>query len=770
MSVDSRDQVQTPASSRSRLNDFLGWARRINLERKLSLILLIAALASVFATFWALTGGLPKASEPHNILLLLTLDLILLLCFGALVARRLVFLWLARRRDLAGSRLHSRLVGIFALVAITPTLIVAVFSVSFFEFGLQGWFSSRVSTAVKESLAVAEAYLEEHRQTIGGDVLAMAQDINRAGGTMLTLNTKRLAQIVAGQAALRSLTEAMVFDRSGRILAKAGYSLLLDLDPRVPTWAIDRADRGEVVILTPESEDRVQALVKLEAITDTYLFVGRLVDPRVLGHMQRSSDAVRLYEQLEGQRGELILTFALVYFIVSLMLLMASAWVGLAFANRLSRPLGRLVEAVQRVGSGDLTTRVDDADMSDEVGTLSVSFNAMTSDLERQRGELIEANRQIEERSQFIEAVLSGVSAGVIGLDKNGKVTLPNRSACELLSIAPEKLKGRKLANLSRDMRRLLEQSKLDPGRVHQQQLTIVRRDGVKRTLLVRIAAEVDDQEVAGYVVTFDDISELLVAQRTAAWADVARRIAHEIKNPLTPIQLSAERLKRKYLRQIDTDAETFAACTDTIVRHVTDIGRMVDEFSAFARMPSPVMATQDLRQLAQEVLTLQKSANSQITYTSDLPEEPVERAVDGAMIRQALINLLQNAADSIETRALAEQQAGAPPTPGEITIRIERRDGKVAITVADNGRGLPRAERDRLTEPYVTTREKGTGLGLAIVKKIMEEHGGDLILDDRPEGGAQAQILFPSTATKALGPATVRATAKNKKVPAHGA
>ena len=720
---------------------FSAWARRANLERGLSIVLLVGTVCSGTVTFAAMTGYLPVAIDPWSILLLLNLDLVFLLALSALIARRLVILWAEHKKGLAGAQLHARLVGLFSLVAVTPTIVVATFSFLLFDFGLQGWFSDRVRTAVGESFAVAQAYLEEHRKTISSDALAMARDLNREG-MPLALNSRRFNKVLAAHVGVRSLTEAMVFDGAGRVLARAGFSLVFDFDPRIPDWAMKRAQEGDVVIITASTEDRMRALLRLDGFTNAYLFVGRLVDPRVLTHIATTKNAAKLYQELEGQRSDLQITFALVFVVVALMLLLAAVWVGLAFANRLTRPIGRLIEAAERVGAGDLSARVDVSEDSDEIGSLSEAFNRMTGELASQRHDLLEANRQLDYRSRFIEAVLGGVSAGVIGLDREGEITLPNRSACELLSMAEQDLRGKKIADVAPEMAELVEVARKRPKRLSERTITLLRPDGTARRLLVRVAAEVNKRRIFGFVITFDDITELLSAQRKAAWADVARRIAHEIKNPLTPIQLSAERLKRKYMDQIQVDAETFRTCTDTIVRHVGDIGRMVDEFSAFARMPAPVMADENLVELVKESIFLQQGAHPEIVFTVEQADDPVIVWCDNEQIGRAVANLIQNAVEAIEGRV---PDGSAPMPPGQITVRLIDDESVRAIEVEDNGRGLPKSQdRHRLTEPYVTTRQEGTGLGLAIVKRIMEDHGGDLSLDDSPSGGARVRLVFP--------------------------
>jgi two-component system, NtrC family, nitrogen regulation sensor histidine kinase NtrY len=716
------------------------WAARVGLANKLAVTLTIAAIGAGFATYGALTASPPFGNDPNTVSLLLTLDLALLLLLGSIVARRIVGLWAERRRGLAGSRLHVRLVGMFSLLAAMPAIVMAAFAAVFFYVGIQSWFSERVRTAINESLEVAEAYLHEHQQVIRADALAMANDLNREVSRLIG-DPQRFAQVVTTQAALRSLTEAVVFDGSGRMLARSGLSFTLEFDP-IPETALERARDGEVVLMVGDTDDRVRALVRLDRFVDTFLFVGRLVDPRVLGHMENAQQAASSYAELEGKRSSLQITFTLIFVVVALLLLMAAVWLGLHLATTLVSPISSLILAAERVRAGDMSARVPELEPEDEIGSLSRAFNRMTSQLESQRRELIEANRQLDLRRRFTEAVLSGVSAGVVGLDAEGRINLPNSSAAQFLGVDdPESLTGRKLVEVVPEMGELIGALKRRPNRLMEGQVQLRRAGAPVRTLLVRISAESHGNEIRGFVVTFDDVTELLSAQRKAAWADVARRIAHEIKNPLTPIQLSAERLRRKYLKEISSDPDTFQICTDTIIRQVGDIGRMVDEFSAFARMPSPVMKPQNVNELCRQAVFLQSSAHPDIRYTTDLPQGPLTVPCDGRQISQALTNLLQNAADAIEGRVVPE---GTERVPGQIHVAVAADEEQVVIILEDNGKGLPVEERDRLTEPYVTTRAKGTGLGLAIVKKIMEDHGGELLLADREGCGARVKLVIP--------------------------
>ena len=722
-----------------RLRPFMARVERMALGRKLAVALAVAAIAACIATYITLTTS-PLGTSTGSILLLLNIDLILLLGLGAIIARRIVQIWAERRRGSAGSRLHSRLVVLFSALSATPTIIVAVFSALFFNVGIESWFDERVRTAVKESLAVAEAYLREHQNVIRGDILAMANDLNREG-PLLVNNPGRLSALVEAQTLLRSLNEAIVFDSAGRVIARSRLSFALEFEP-VPNNAFERAREGEEVIFVSESEDRVRGLVKLEGLYDSFLYVGRFVDPQVVNHMEQTQGAVRAYEDLEARRSELQITFALVFVVVALLLLLAAVWVGLVIANQLARPISGLIAAAERVRAGDLAARVEEGPTNDELGSLSRAFNRMTSQLEDQRRELIEANRQADARRSFIETVLAGVSAGVIGLDSGMRINYPNRTASKLVASDLFAMIGHPMTDVVPEMVTLLEAAKRRPGRLHEDQIELVR-DGRLRVLLVRIAAEREDGRSGGFVVTFDDITEQLAAQRKATWSDVARRLAHEIKNPLTPIQLSAERLRRKYLAEIKNDPQIFSTCIDTIIRQVDDIGGMIDEFSSFARMPAPVLKDWDLVEIARRALFLQQNANPGIVYADDLPTQELRLMCDARQVGQALTNLMLNAADSIKER-LAGVTAGNPGTgPGEVRVRITRDAGRILLTVEDNGLGLPKDQRHRLTEPYVTTKSTGTGLGLAIVRKIMEDHGGELMLEDRAGGGASVSLIF---------------------------
>ena len=732
----------------------VAWARSAELPRRLAVLLALAAVTSGVLTYAALSGSSPFGPDPQTAMSLLLVDLVLILSLGVVVSRRLVRLWLERRRGSAGSRLHTRMVLLFGLVAVAPAIVVSVFSALFFNFGLEAWFNERVQTALDESVAVAQSYLAEHRNQIRAEVLSMASEINRQAATIRN-DPEAFRRLLTAEAARSNLPEAVVFNRNGAVLVRAGLSFSMQFD-LVSQEELERAAQGEVVVVTTNDDERVRALVRIDRLVDTYLFVGRFVDSRVLIHANRTLSAVAEYQRLQSERGTIQVTFALIFIVVALLLLLASVWVALIFASRLSGPVSSLVQAAERVREGELSVRVPEGPADDEIGTLSRAFNRMTSQLEGQRTELMTANQQLDDRRRFTEAVLSGVSSGIIGLDAAGKVNLPNRASIQLLDTAAEDLVGTDFAAAVPEMAALLADARERPWRLAQGQVSIARK-GNAHTLLVRIAAERSGEEVSGFVVTFDDVTELLTAQRNAAWADIARRIAHEIKNPLTPIQLSAERLRRKYRNEVASDPEVFEQCTETIIRQVGDIGRMIDEFSSFARMPAPVFRDENLAELIKQALFLQEVANPGIRYRTELPPGPVVLHCDSRQIAQVLTNLLLNAAEAIAGREPPGKGRRLPP--GEIVVRVTADDAVATLEVMDNGCGLPAGDRSRLTEPYVSTRVKGTGLGLAIVVKVIDDHGGRLALADRPGGGAIVRVAFPlvDAGEAAAEPDTVR-------------
>lgn len=717
----------------------------LTLSRHVAVFLTVAAIVSCVATYLVITR---RSADINTVYWLLNLDLVLLLLLGTVIARQLVKLWGEKKRGVAGSRLHVCLVLAFSVMAAAPAILMAVFSSIFLYFGVQAWFNTRVSTAVNESLAVAQAYLKEHQQVMRADVMAMAYDLNRES-RYLEDNPQVFAQIMQTQSTIRNLPEAVIFRSNGEVLARSRMALLLEME-KLPKDLMKQADDGDVVLVTGDSRDRIRALVKLDRFFDAYLYVGRLVDAGVLQHMTTAERAVKEYTTLDGRKSRVQIAMTAMFAAVSLLLLMAAIWFGLVFSEQLVTPIRALITAAERIRGGDLSTRVAEGgsqppEDDDELTILGRAFNRMTSQLQSQQKELLEANRMLDERRRFTEAVLASASSGIIGLDRHGHITLANVRAGELLlGVANDDdalLHGHRLAEFMPEAEEVFLSASGERDRPAQVQLEYAAGTGPRRTVLLRITAE---QGGDGAVATLDDISALVSAQRNAAWADVARRIAHEIKNPLTPIQLSAERLRRKYLPQIKEDPETFAKCTDTIIRQVSDIGHMVGEFSSYARMPVSVKKTENVLDICHSAWLLQKQAYPDIHFTFDADAAGELLAnCDRSQLTQVLNNLLINAVDSVHERV-----SQTPGPQGSIRMYIEMRAGNIVVSVEDNGLGLPEKVKDQLLEPYVTTKKKGSGLGLAIVKRIMEDHGGSIEIHDRVDdgvkSGAKAAIVFP--------------------------
>jgi two-component system nitrogen regulation sensor histidine kinase NtrY len=677
--------------------------------------------------------------------LILLADLVYVLLIAALVMSRVLQMVADRRRQSAGSRLHLRLTGVFAFVALVPTILVAVFAVLNLNIGLEGWFSERVRNVVGSSLEAAEAYEAEHRDALTQDAVALAGLLNVAKQSRFFLDDGQMRQVLSqGQAAVqRGLREVYLIDGTGTLKTRGEKSYLFDFE-QPSDEDIAKAASGEAVVIEDWANDEFRALIRLEAFGDRYLYVSRKVDGRLLSLLDETKQTVSLYQQLEADRGKILFNFGLLYLGFALILVLAAVWLGLWFAERLSRPVGRLASAAARVGAGDLDVQVIEEDGDDEIATLGRVFNQMTYQLKGQREALEGTHRQTEQRRRLFDSVLSNVTAGVMGLDAGGHVDFVNRAAEKLLDI-PGGVVDLVISNAVPEFAALFDRLRDASGSAVQEEVRLVRK-GKQESLLVRMSVRRSDAgQLEGYVVAFDDVTDLVSAQRMAAWGDVARRIAHEIKNPLTPIQLSAERIKRKFGPQVQ-DPEDLAQYTDVIVRQTNDLRRIVDEFSKFARMPEPDRRETDLTALVRASVMLQENGQPDITFRRSLLAESLVMEVDATMIGQALTNLIKNAGESIET--LREKGAPVGFVP-EVRVGMILNESEALITIADNGTGLP-LDRARLFEPYVTTRDKGTGLGLPIVKKIIEEHGGVLSLEDAPifEGnahiGAMAVIRLP--------------------------
>jgi two-component system, NtrC family, nitrogen regulation sensor histidine kinase NtrY len=661
---------------------------------------------------------------------------------GSLVVWRLARLWSERRSGRAGARLHSRLVGTFSLVAVIPTILVAVFAAVTLNLGVDNWFSGHVKDALRSALRVAEAYQDEAERGLVADARDIVNTLQKDPEIFDWKTDKVQVGVLftklTDMTKNHGLNASFVIDSKGHILSStvpiASRRTDLATPPKPNSEAFALARDGTIVIDGDPDRGIVYAMVRLTSLNDAYIILVRLVEPKVIGYYNHAQDVVIEYRALEASRTRIQLIFAGFYAAVALVILLAAIWLGLGAANRIVRPISRLIGAAERVSEGDLKAQVVISKDDDELANLGHAFNRMTGQLDTQREALVSANRQLDERRRFTETVLAGVSAGVIGVDADGKITIINRAAARLLNAASEELEGQHYAEAVPELAVLIRRAITEPVGRSSGEAT-VKRGTTTRQLSVQVTSE-HGPHATGFVATFDDITDLVSAQRTAAWADVARRIAHEIKNPLTPIQLSAERLKRKYLDMVGDDKAVFEQCTSTIIRQVGDIGRMVDEFSSFARMPTPVMRKECAQELMSQPLFLQREAHPEITFESHLPKDMIYFEGDGRLIGQALTNIIKNA-----TEGIASRFDKGDDTPGKIIVAIEKTDTTLAFRVTDNGIGLPAEHRHRLTEPYVTTRAKGTGLGLAIVRKVMEDHGGEVLLEDAAEDGKGARV-----------------------------
>ena len=735
-------------SSRTRTSH---WTRLTRLRRQrrvqniatLGLVLLGPCLA--LATFLVL-GPMNRGASSGALRLVLMLDFVYVLAVAALVAQRVARMIASRRAQSVGSRLHLRLTGAFALLALVPTVTVAGFAGLTVNIGLEGWFSERVSRVVGNSVSAAQAYEQEHVRDLTTDAEVLADFLNRQRRSSFFLTSGDIRVLLSsGQGQIqRGLKEAYVIDGTGEIRARGANSYLFHFE-RPTEEQIAAANAGETLVIRDWDTNELRALVRLEAFVDRLLYVSREVDGSIFSLLDETRETAKLYTQLEEERGRVLFEFGLVYLGFAVILILAAIWMGMWFAERLARPVGRLTGAAQRVGSGDLDVRVVEEEGDDEIAMLGRYFNQMTRQLKGQREALLQNTRQIERRRRLFDSVLSSVTSGVVGLDPDGRVSFVNRSAERLLDWSDDH-QAMAITVAVPEFGPMFERLVEEAGETVQGEVRVSRAGRIEN-LLVRMATRRGEEgKLEGYVLAFDDVTDLVTAQRMAAWGDVARRIAHEIKNPLTPIQLSAERIKRKFSARLGEEGDKLEQMTDVIVRQTNDLRRIVDEFSKFARMPEPDRRHGDVVETLRGCVLLQEAGQPEVRFETDIVAGPLPAEFDETMISQALTNLIKNAGEAIESL----QEKGAPEGHRpEIHIACEQQGETAVIRIADNGIGLPE-DRARLFEPYVTTRDKGTGLGLPIVKKIIEEHGGSLTLEDAPlfggtdRPGAMAVVCLP--------------------------
>jgi two-component system nitrogen regulation sensor histidine kinase NtrY len=683
------------------------------------------AMLSAFATFVVLADLTPLAPTQNVVVTLLLINALTVFLLLGVIASEVWMVVQARRRGRAAARLHVRIVALFAVVAAVPTILVAVVASVTLDRGLDRLFSTRTKAIIENSLIVADAYLQEHAQMIRGDIMAMSFDVSRAK-PLFDSDRERFKQFFSAQAKVRGLSSATILSSDAKVVEQADIKPQQSIPlPEAPGLVGVGEAEPQVAMLL--SADAVAAVVKLRGYDSEYLSVSRPLDPRVVSQLRETQATVSDFANLQSRRFGVQLAFALMYTVIALAVLLSAAWLGLSFANQLVAPIRRLIGAANIVSTGNLYIQVPVQRSEGDLAQLGETFNRMTYELRTQRDDIVRARDVIDQRRRFTEAVLSGASAGVIGVDAEGRISILNRSAEKLVDHVEAEAISHPLTEILPELKDIFVNAQLGIQRMVQGQVTISRQNR-ERNLSVRVTSEQSPGSERGYVITLDDITELVAAQRTSAWADIARRIAHEIKNPLTPIQLSAERLRRKYGKSITEDPAVFQQCTDTIVRQVDDIKRMVDEFSKFARMPKAEIAAEDIADTVRQVVFLMRVGNADIDIDLELAEDPMPARFDRRLVSQGLTNIIKNASEAIAAVPQAERGRG------RIRVSAAREGNDIVIDVIDNGIGLPKENRNRLLEPYVTTREKGTGLGLAIVGRILEEHGGRLELRDASE------------------------------------
>ncbi len=706
------------------------------LARKLGFVTVLALFATGTITFLILFGLTPLEPNGNIVRTALATNTLLALVLIGLISTEVFRLIRSRRKGRAAARLHIRIVGLFALVAAIPAILVAIVASITLDLGLDRWFELRTKEIVEGSVSVAQAYVDESARQHVNATVSMAAELDRAR-RLYSLDRTGFTELMSVQMRGRGMIAAELLREDGTQVIETKVNEDLQVPP-VPVESLAAAAEGDVIFIPRGNSNLVGAALKLRVIPDMYLYTIRPLREDVLASLRQMEANTNDYNEMEQSRLPVQLTFAVLYLGVALVILLAAIWMGLSVADRFVRPLRRLITAADQISGGNFDVHVDTKHTEGDFKNLGDTFNDMTMELKHQRSELLRANQDIDNRARFTEAVLSGVTAAVIGVDQKGNVRIANTATRNILGQIV--LPGSRIGDMFPILGGLLERAS-DSGKADFREQVTMIIDGQPRTLNVQVTQEREESSEHSFVITIDDITELVAAQRSAAWSDVARRIAHEIKNPLTPIQLSAERLRKRYGKYIVEDREVFDQCTDTIVRHVGDIGRMVDEFSSFARMPKPQITNGDLTKTIQEALFTQRVANPSMDFSLDLGKSKHRSRFDERLISQALINIIKNAVEAIEA---VEKKADGIER-GKVEVRVWHDDNDmIVIDVTDNGKGLPKEDRQKLLEPYMTTRQKGTGLGLAIVRKILDDHGGSIELLDAPavaEGGTGAMV-----------------------------
>lgn len=725
-----------------RLKSFINKKYKIlnlpDFRRKVSYFLVLSALILAVLTFTNIGQINNFELGSRYLIIILLLDITVFLLLSILIARKIAATWINQKQSIPGSRLHVRFTVFFSSIVAIPAIIMTILTVLFVHYGLQDWFSQRVKTALNEAVSVANSYLEEHQTLVGRDAILMGQDL-RENLPRLINNRQEFDKFLTLIANLRSLSEAIVFDEEHNVIAKTHLTFALEFEP-VPASAVAQAKQGEPAILSSEYHDRVRALVQITTNPNLYLFVGRPVDAKVLLHQKKSQDVVSEYITLEGKRLGFEVTVILLFALVAFMLLLGAIWVGLILSDQISRPIISLIEAAEKIRKGKLDVLVKEGNRKDELGLLTRTFNRMVQDLKTHQQALIDVNQKLDDRRRFIESTMAGVSAGVLGLDQNRKLNFYNKKANDLLHVVLEKRYQKSISSLIPELDKMLDKATLTPKKIIEQKISISHPKYSASIFSIHVIADQKEIGKLSYVVTLDDITDLIYAQKQAAWSDVARRVAHEVKNPLTPIQLAAERLKRKYGPQITDSPEVFNECIENISRQVGYLKSLISEFSSFAQLPIPILKKNNLVDLLKNALVLQKTVYTEIDFNIKYPEEEIIIDCDEKLLFQVFTNLVKNAVESIHQNIKNKKIQ-----TGKLQIKITTAFDKATVEFIDNGTGFDFKSNKNFFDPYITDKSEGTGLGLSIVKKIIEDHKGQITLqNNQNKNGADIKIVFP--------------------------
>jgi two-component system, NtrC family, nitrogen regulation sensor histidine kinase NtrY len=706
------------------------------LSRKIIFFLIGASIVFAMLTYLALKQADSDLTQNSYVLILLFfIDSILFFSFVIFLSRKLFSIWIKRKQKSQGSRLQSRILVMFGLLSIIPAILIAIFSTFFFRHVIDSWFDKKLNIVLDESIVVAGSYLKEHQEVIKIRAKAMAMEIdNNIIQYDLVSNERIFVDIVSSLTDLNALSEAVIFHNHTPIIrsrfgASLSFTNFSEEDYR-------KAASGEIVVIK-DYPDKVRAMAALRSIPNSFLVVGKYIDSKVVNHIKKSQGAAEQYRNLKNKIVNTQLQFTVIFLLVSMLVLLTSMYIGISFAGTISNPIINLVNATKKVQAGNFSTKLEEGPENDELANLSRAFNLMTERIAAQQDKLIQANNEIDDKRKFNEAVLSGVSTGIIALSTDRKIELINESGAKLLNVGKKSIVGYTIDKVILECAELIDNIAENYQKHKKIHSEISIKTGRKfLTLFVQIVAEVRNKKIIGYIITFDDMTELVQAQRYAAWSDVARRIAHEVKNPLTPIRLGAERLDSKYAKEVK-DSVTFQKYTKTIIRHVNDIGKIIEEFSRFARMPAPVMDEVDIAQVVNDLVFSRQCVVTRIKYLVNT-EDNLKVLCDQTQINQMLINVLKNSEESIEATERFNNNEG------KIEVSVSRNNKNANILIKDNGKGFKVASLDKITEPYFTTRASGTGLGLAIVKKIIDDHNGKLIIKNDKNNCAVINIMLP--------------------------